>query len=154
MRNSCRDKMDTKGLLDRVRRSSVRQFLKIIEKQRVLLKSTEAACSSELHCDVCNQLDLWSNTGFMTHPKALWRRNTKRCPSVTFKIGNTFDIFLCVHWHRPHHCAPAVFIIGHKKSPIRPPALLILLEGSVVLFLEGDIFRCFEVGCQAVPNRS
>lgn len=133
-----------------------------MEKQRVLLKSTAAACSCELHCDVCNHLDLWSNTGFMTHPKALWRRNTKRCPSVAFKIGNILDIFLCVHWHRSHHCAPTVFIIGQKKkkrkSPIHPSALLILLGGSVVdgrlFFLERDIFRCFEVCCQGLPSNT
>lgn len=115
--------MDTKGLLDWVRRSSGRQLLKIMEKQRFLLKITVAACSCELYCDVCHQLDLWSNTGFMTHPKALWRRNTKRCPSATFKIENMLDIFLCVPWHRSHHCAPTVFIIGKKitDSPFSSP---------------------------------
>lgn len=116
-------RMDTKRLLDWVRRSSGRQLLKIMEKQRFLLKITVAACSCELYCDVCHQLDLWSNTGFMTHPKALWRRNTKRCPSATFKIGNMLDIFLCVPWHRSHHCAPTVFIIGKKitDSPFSSP---------------------------------
>lgn len=120
------------------------------------MKSTVAACSCELYCDVCNQLDLWSNTGFMTHPKALWRRNTKRCPSVTFKIGNILDIFLYVHWHRPHHSAPVIFIIGQKKknSLIHPSVLLILLTGSMVVFLERDIFRCFEVCCQALPSNA
>lgn len=57
----------------------------------------------------------------MTHPKALWRRNTKRCPSVTFKIGNILDIFLYVHWHRPHHSAPVIFIIGQKKKFANSP---------------------------------
>lgn len=94
----------------------------------------------------------------MTHPKALWRRNTKRCPSVTFKIGNIFDIFLYVHWHRPPRSAPALFIIGQgkkkKKSLIHPSVLLILLAGSVVVFLERDIFRCFEVCCQALPSNA
>lgn len=91
----------------------------------------------------------------MTHPKALWRRNTKRCPSVTFKIGNMLDIFLCVHWHRSHHCAPTVFIMGQKKkkSPFSFPDCSRRFSGCLeVVFLERDSFICFEVCCQALPN--
>lgn len=86
-------RMDTKGLLDWVRRSSGRQLLKIMEKQRFLLKITVAACSCELYCDVCNQLDLWSNTGFMTHPKALWREIPKDAPVQPLKLETRLTFF-------------------------------------------------------------